>query len=74
MKVVAWKVEENLRCDVCGTRREEWKEDRHAYLPDVWRCHGCEILESEQDAVSKDMHEHKGSSQFGFKFGLRKPD
>lgn len=38
------------RCK-CGTRLEEWEEDRFAYVGYNWRCPGCEVLEQEQDNI-----------------------
>ncbi|HEY5986792.1 MAG TPA: hypothetical protein VIV12_10500, partial [Streptosporangiaceae bacterium] len=45
-------------CPQCGTRPEEWDPkqggDRNAYIGDLRRCRGCEVLEREQAAVAKE--------------------
>lgn len=41
-------------CQQCGTREEEWEEDRYAYISDMKRCPGCELLEMERDNVPTD--------------------
>jgi len=64
--VLAHLLEENLKCPQCGTRREEWNEDRQAYVADVWRCYGCETIEWEQKGWSDDGD----ASVAGLKFGL----
>lgn len=38
----------------CGTRKDEWQEDRFAYVAMSERCPGCEILEQESATHDKD--------------------
>jgi len=38
-------------CTTCGTRQAEWDEDRYAYIGEMKRCVGCELLEMEQENV-----------------------
>lgn len=42
-------------CSGCGTRMEEWEEDRFAYVAEVEQCPGCELLAMEQKQIPKDM-------------------
>ena len=54
---------------MCGTYPEEWQADRNAYYVEAFRCQGCEKVEAEQDAWSRD-----DATNFGIKFRLKKPD
>lgn len=38
----------------CGTRLEEWEDDRFAYVAHSWQCPGCEVLELEEDNIRED--------------------
>lgn len=35
----------------CGTRPEEWENDRFAYVGQQRYCPGCEVLEQERENV-----------------------
>jgi hypothetical protein len=52
---LAWKREV---CPDCGTRESEWDPEqgghRHAFISGNRRCAGCELLESERDAIDDD--------------------
>lgn len=54
-KAIWWHVRERDRCGRCGTRSAEWDEtrggDRNAYTPELGRCRGCELMDSEQDKL-----------------------
>jgi hypothetical protein len=69
-KVLAFRLEQALRCPQCGTRREEWVDDKHAYVADVWRCIGCETVEYERKA----WYEDDSASAAGLKFDLIRHD
>lgn len=47
-KALAWQVELASGCPSCGTRADEWDPavggSRTAYVADVSRCVGCEVL------------------------------
>lgn len=47
-KALAWTREKRLTCTGCGTRRDEWEQDRFAYVADAYRCPGCELLQQER--------------------------
>lgn len=36
------------KCNGCGTTKEEWEEDRFAYVAHTWVCPGCENVENER--------------------------
>lgn len=40
-KLVAYKIEESTRCQMCGTAEWEWDANPYAYEPVQKRCHGC---------------------------------
>jgi hypothetical protein len=40
-KLVAFLLEKNERCDMCGTAEWEWKENPYAYEPVDHFCQGC---------------------------------
>lgn len=71
-KALAWQLEQRLCCGRCGTRRDEWDPerggDRNAYVADVTRCSGCEVLDQAQRdlATMEDTH--------GVKIGLVRYD
>lgn len=50
-KALAFRRFESTRCGTCGTREEDWEEHRHAFIGDLYRCPGCEILEQEKSNV-----------------------
>lgn len=41
-------------CNGCGTRKDEWSEDRFAYVAQSDRCLGCEVLAQEKDNLPED--------------------
>jgi len=53
-KALAWTRERAKCCPGCGTRAEEWKRDRFAYVGQTRYCPGCEILEQERENVRED--------------------
>jgi rubredoxin len=57
-KAHAYKQHMREQCDGCGTREEEWQPEagghRFAYVPETWRCPGCELLAMEQDNIPED--------------------
>jgi hypothetical protein len=50
-KAIAWQRHKKAICPGCGTRAEEWSDDRHAFVGDQVRCLGCEVLEQERENV-----------------------
>lgn len=66
LKALAWKVEQALMCSDCGTRLEEWDEDkggsRDAYLPSLYDCPGCKAAGDALEAESKERSNYKRSS------------
>lgn len=57
-KAMAYRAEVASKCSGCGTRDDEWDPDqggsRFAYVPETWRCPGCELLAMEQDNIPED--------------------
>lgn len=57
-KAIWWELRERDRCPGCGTRQEEWDEDRggdrDAYRAEVHRCRGCQVRATKQAEVSRD--------------------
>lgn len=51
-KQVAFLLESNERCDMCGTAEWEWKENQHAYEPVDHFCRGCYMKSVFQDQES----------------------
>ena len=47
-KALAWQAEIAACCPSCGTRADEWDPaaggSRTAYVADVTRCSGCEVV------------------------------
>lgn len=52
-KALAWHVEQAQRCQMCGTAKWEWEEDRHAYHVVEEICPGCEMKEYANDPDDK---------------------
>lgn len=48
-KALAWQQFERSVCPGCGTREDEWERDRFAYVGDLYRCPGCEVLSQERE-------------------------
>lgn len=67
MKIFAWRMENILRCDSCGTRREEWDDDKDAYFVDDSRCIGCEKI-----AWANHSWSEEPTGAYGVKFRLVK--
>lgn len=44
-KAVAFQIEKNSKCAMCGTAEWEWEENKHAYEPIAKLCMGCYIKE-----------------------------
>lgn len=63
-KALAFMREKATICRDCGTRLDDWDPDkgghRHAFVGDVQRCPGCELLEQEQENVRRDMTSMRG--------------
>ena len=57
-KAVAFAVEKNQRCQMCGTAPWEWEANRFAYEPVVTVCRGCQI----KDGVSSSMERADGAT------------
>lgn len=53
-KALAYMRMKRSTCPDCGTRMEEWEEDRFAYVSDSWQCPGCELLTMEDSNVPDD--------------------
>ncbi len=57
-KAIAWFLRQREACPSCGTRAEEWDEDRgghrDAYIAVHERCRGCEIKERGESTQPKD--------------------
>lgn len=51
---MAWQAEMRLHCPSCGTRKDEWEHDMFAYVPDTYRCPGCELIEQTQRHLRED--------------------
>ncbi|MET9318808.1 hypothetical protein ABZX75_01200 [Streptomyces sp. NPDC003038] len=68
-KALAYLAYTQASCDGCGTRAAEWDEgmggDRFAYVPEPYRCPGCELIEMEREQVPD------GAEGRGMKIGLR---
>ncbi|MFD3618721.1 hypothetical protein ACFWWT_26470 [Streptomyces sp. NPDC058676] len=68
-KALAYLAFTKAVCDGCGTRAAEWSEekggDRFAYVPETYRCSGCELIEMEREQVPE------GAEGRGIKIGLR---
>lgn len=59
-----WVLERYLKCEHCGTRLEEWdpKEggSRHAYIPQIFTCPGCDVSGDALEAAQKQSKAAKG--------------
>lgn len=38
-------------CSQCGTKPDDWKDDRFALVPNPTRCLGCEAIEIEREQI-----------------------
>jgi hypothetical protein len=38
-------------CVGCGTRKDEWKENRFAFVGNAEICPGCELMEMERENI-----------------------
>ena len=47
-KALAYAVEKNSKCGLCGTAEWEWEDDKRAYAPVEHFCLGC-YLKSQLD-------------------------
>lgn len=47
------------RCSGCGTRAEDWKEDRFAFVGHIDHCPGCETVDEEWKNVPDDQRSGK---------------
>lgn len=50
---MAWTMRQARTCSSCGTRPEEWTEDRNAYTWKHRHCPGCEVLDQGKSQVSE---------------------
>lgn len=50
-KQIAYMMEENSRCSMCGTADWEWDENKRAYIPIEHFCRGCYMERSYSDGV-----------------------
>lgn len=48
-KALAWQEMHRQTCQRCGTRPDQWKEDRRAFHTEVRVCPGCEVMERGQE-------------------------
>lgn len=40
-KAIAFEIEKNSKCQLCGTAEWEWEENKRAYEPYEHHCMGC---------------------------------
>jgi hypothetical protein len=63
-KALAWLADQSNRCPDCRTRPEEWDPaqggSRTAYVADVTRCLGCEVLGQARRDLNQMPEEHLG--------------
>ena len=48
-KLLAYLMDEALRCTSCGTADWEFDEDPNAYWPDIKVCRGCALRDQRRD-------------------------
>lgn len=53
--MLAFSMEQSLRCTMCGTAPWEWEENRYAYTAVDELCHGCYQKSVFQDTQSKSL-------------------
>lgn len=51
---LAWARNKAATCSSCGTRHDEWAEDRDAYVAAVHYCRGDDVLAMGREALPKD--------------------
>ena len=66
--MLALKIEEALRCNECGTRRDEYEGNHNAYQVESDRCIGCEKVSWEQHSWAEEP-----TLAYGVKFRLVRP-
>jgi hypothetical protein len=54
-KAVAFFIEKNAKCGMCGTAEWEWEEDKHAYEPVEKFCMGCYLKEISGEEAGRQM-------------------
>lgn len=62
-KALEWHRDQRKICPTCRTRKEEWAQDRDAYVGHIDYCPGCERIEQERENA-------QGTSKRGLKIGL----
>jgi hypothetical protein len=57
-KALAYALDDMATCKSCGTKAEDFDPQqgghRFAYVAEVTRCVGCELIEMEQENVAED--------------------
>jgi hypothetical protein len=54
-KAIAYNMEKNSRCQMCGTAPWEWDEDKRAYEPVEDICWGCYYKDIAQEESGKGL-------------------
>jgi hypothetical protein len=60
-KAIAWSIEERSRCSRCGTKPQDWLDERGRVLePPPYRatdrrCYGCATLDSHREEIPGDL-------------------
>lgn len=54
-KVLAYQMEQSLRCSMCGTAGWEWEDNKFAYTPVEELCQGCYQKSRFQDTQAKPL-------------------
>lgn len=67
--MLAWKIEEALKCPDCGTRSGDWGTDNNAFYVETDRCRGCEKIGWEQRTWAEE-----GATNYGLRFRLVRSD
>lgn len=70
-KALMYQAERASICSNCGTRGSEWDKDRFAYVADVERCPGCELMAREEENIAQMRGE--GANTHGMRVFLRRP-
>jgi hypothetical protein len=66
-KAIWWLLHERQRCSECGTRPDEWKDNKDAYVAEPVHCRGCEVSAQGADWLER----HKKQVRRGTRMTLR---
>lgn len=69
-----WLIHQRQTCPNCGTRPEEWKDDKDAYVPEARHCRGCEVKARADEDFERNRKKYRRGTTIQLRRRVDGPD